>query len=185
MKTCRVCGTSKGVSEFNIQKSSPDGLQNKCRQCASEYNKARYKDKGTEIRKKVAERVENLGGNSVLYERRRVYYQKRYQDNKEEILKRQRAYERANPHVRAGINARRRSRTVILTPLDKKKSLLWREKIKNNPCYYCNLKTEEMHYDHYFALKLGGTDHWWNIVRACSDCNWLKSARLASSLTQQ
>ena len=183
MKTCPKCGKAKKLQEFSSKKSSPDGVQSNCKECVSAYNKKRYQEKTEKIKTQVAARVEALGGNKALYEQRRAYYQKRYQDNKEEILKRQRAYERANPHVRAGINARRRSRTVILTALDKKKSLLWRDRIKNNSCFYCKGKTDEMHYDHYFALKLGGTDHWWNIVRACSECNWQKSARLASSLT--
>lgn len=41
-KRCRKCGRELPVSEFNKNKNNKDGLQDKCRSCFSEYNKARY-----------------------------------------------------------------------------------------------------------------------------------------------
>lgn len=41
-KKCSRCGRTLPVSEFNKNKNSNDGLQDKCRACFSEYNKNRY-----------------------------------------------------------------------------------------------------------------------------------------------
>lgn len=41
-KVCSECGQEKPLSEFNKRRSNPDGLQNRCRDCFSRYNKARY-----------------------------------------------------------------------------------------------------------------------------------------------
>lgn len=42
MKICSGCGQKKPLSEFNKNRNSKDGLQDKCRACFSAYNKARY-----------------------------------------------------------------------------------------------------------------------------------------------
>lgn len=41
-KKCSKCGLELPLSEFNKNKNAKDGLQEKCRKCFSEYNKARY-----------------------------------------------------------------------------------------------------------------------------------------------
>jgi hypothetical protein len=41
MKTCTHCGVSKDESLFGVNKASPDGLNYKCRQCVSAYQKER------------------------------------------------------------------------------------------------------------------------------------------------
>lgn len=41
-KICRECGRELPISEFNKNRSSKDGLQDRCRKCFSEYNKKRY-----------------------------------------------------------------------------------------------------------------------------------------------
>ena len=41
-KVCSSCGQEKPFSEFNKNRRSKDGLQDKCRSCFSRYNKARY-----------------------------------------------------------------------------------------------------------------------------------------------
>lgn len=42
MKKCSKCGRILPSDQFNKNKNSKDGLQHRCRQCFSEYNKARY-----------------------------------------------------------------------------------------------------------------------------------------------
>ena len=41
-KICSECGQEKPLSEFNKKRKSPDGHQERCRECFSRYNKARY-----------------------------------------------------------------------------------------------------------------------------------------------
>lgn len=41
-KKCVGCGQELPLTEFNKNKNSKDGLQDKCRSCFSRYNKARY-----------------------------------------------------------------------------------------------------------------------------------------------
>ena len=41
-KKCAECGRELPVEDFNKNKRNRDGLQDRCRECFSEYNKARY-----------------------------------------------------------------------------------------------------------------------------------------------
>lgn len=41
-KKCSECGRILPVSEFNKNRGSKDGLQNRCRECFSSYNRKRY-----------------------------------------------------------------------------------------------------------------------------------------------
>lgn len=41
-KKCAGCGQVKPLSEFNRNRRNKDGLQDRCRQCFSEYNRRRY-----------------------------------------------------------------------------------------------------------------------------------------------
>src|SRR4051812_48827073 len=182
MKICSKCKVSKSVECYSKLASSRDGLQSKCKQCFSDYNKKRYEAKGEEIRTKVNARAKRLGKD--LYEKyQREYLKEYYQKNKERINKRNAEYAKNNREVRRGIKARYRTQLVKgMSKLDRQKSTLHRKRIKNNACYYCDKVTEQMHDDHYYPLAKGGTDHWFNIVRACSTCNQKKNSRLASQL---
>lgn len=89
-----------------------------------------------------------------------AYMQQWREDNRE----RARAYD----------TARRAQRT--LSRDDRELSVAYRKVIRHDPCFYCGESTDEMHFDHFIALKRGGTDHWWNLVRSCSTCNERKNA---------
>jgi 5-methylcytosine-specific restriction endonuclease McrA len=68
--------------------------------------------------------------------------------------------------------ARRRVRVKIdMDDLDRQLSRAYRLAIANDPCHYCKQHKAEMQDDHKLALAAGGTDHWWNLTRACKDCN--------------
>ena len=63
-KVCSECGQEKPLSEFNKRRSSPDGLQERCRACFSSYNKARYWSDPqrfkNDVRKYREENLENV-----------------------------------------------------------------------------------------------------------------------------
>lgn len=52
-KICKCCHKELPLSEFNKNRNSKDGLQDKCRACFSEYNKARYKSDPERFREAV------------------------------------------------------------------------------------------------------------------------------------
>jgi 5-methylcytosine-specific restriction endonuclease McrA len=171
----------KPFAAFSKHIRSKDGLQGRCKECTSLYTKENYA-KNKEVKKaKVRAYNQATGASKKYYEANRQYWQKRYQENKEEHQAREKAYRKANPEVRKAIKSRYRSKLVKgMSKLDRKKSVLYRKKIKNNPCYYCGKCTDNMHDDHYYPIARGGTDHWFNIVRACSTCNQKKNSRLVS-----
>jgi 5-methylcytosine-specific restriction endonuclease McrA len=182
MKTCPKCKVFKSLDLFGNHSGRKDGHQDYCKECVSAYNRERYKIKGEEIKGRSMDRYRKMG-KDAYYAASRSYAQEYYQKNKERINKRNAEYAKNNPEVRRGIKARYRAQLVKgMSKLDRKKSTLHRKRIKDNPCFYCKGFTTQMHDDHYYPLAKGGTDHWFNIVRACSTCNQKKNARLASLL---
>ncbi len=89
---------------------------------------------------------------------------------------RQRRYKESHPEVLGAYKARRRMRVAVaMSAQDRAESAEWRRLIRTDPCFYCGaVKTR--HVDHYVSLANGGTDHWWNLVRACAPCNLRKNS---------
>lgn len=99
-----------------------------------------------------------------------------YLANREECLARALEWQKNHPESRAATHAQRKHNALAgMDEFDKELSRDYREAIKNDPCFYCGKPGEQ--YDHYVSLINGGTDHWWNLVRACSACNWTKNRR--------
>lgn len=102
----------------------------------------------------------------------------RRQDNVEYAKKHaelQRKYREKHPEARAADKALRRMRvTAAFTAEDRAESIAWRKLIKDDPCFYCGA-AETHHVDHYISLANAGTEHWWNLVRACRTCNHRKN----------
>jgi hypothetical protein len=49
LKTCNSCGQKKPFNLFGKTKTNKDGLQSKCKECFSSYNRARYAKKRDQI----------------------------------------------------------------------------------------------------------------------------------------
>lgn len=62
-----------------------------------------------------------------------------------------------------------------LTATDLRISASYRALIASNPCHYCGGPSDEI--DHFYPVRLGGTDIWVNLVAACFACNNKKAAR--------
>lgn len=64
VKKCSKCGEAKPLGEFNKDRRSPDGHQDRCRACFSRYNRARYASDPQRfkeaVRKYQDENLENL-----------------------------------------------------------------------------------------------------------------------------
>lgn len=115
-----------------------------------------------------AKREEELAGH-------RAYYQA----NSERIKRNARAWAEANPERRKASEVRRKNRlNSQMSQEDIELSVAYRKTIKDDPCYYCGVQSEAMHDDHLIPLAKGGTDHWFNLVRACQRCNCRKRDRM-------
>jgi len=96
-------------------------------------------------------------------------------DNPDRKRENNRKYKRVHPEASRASCSRRRTRAKVkMTLEDMELSRCYRLAIVNDPCFYCGGPGEED--DHYVSIANGGTDHWWNLVRACSRCNRQKSA---------
>ena len=103
-------------------------------------------------------------------EERAVYYE----EHAAEQAVTHAAWNKANPERVSAYGARRRVRAnVNMDQLDRELSVAYRKAIANDSCFYCGGPGEQD--DHYTSLANGGTDHWWNLVRACAPCNLHKN----------
>ena len=93
-----------------------------------------------------------------------------YEMNKEERTVTINIWKHDNPERRRADSARRRTRAMVnMDEFDRELSVAYRKAIANDPCFYCGAPDEND--EHYTPLARGGTDHWWNLVRACAWCN--------------
>ena len=88
---------------------------------------------------------------------------------------REREQYREYPEVKKARTARRRARARELNPGDRELSDAYRDAIRFDACRYCG-DPDGAEVDHIFPLAKGGTDHWWNLTRACVSCNRRKYA---------
>jgi 5-methylcytosine-specific restriction endonuclease McrA len=99
--------------------------------------------------------------------------------NKEAIQIRKAKRQHEHPEFRRAASARRRAIAQVgMDDLDKLLSVWYRKAIKYDPCFYCGATEGIFHDDHYRALRgtaPQGTDHWYNLVRACATCNLRKN----------
>jgi hypothetical protein len=96
-------------------------------------------------------------------------------ENPEKVREARQRWLAAHPGFRSAMNARRRLRSGKgLSREDRHISRSYRQAIHNDPCFYCGVAAVET--DHFFPLAKGGTDVWFNLVRACVFCNRSKKA---------
>lgn len=135
-------------------------------------SKKRDYEKHKEAR--LAQQREKRYGTPEAIERIRQYRREHYRENSAKIKAKVKKYREENPEVKAAAQDRRRTRaTVSMDKIDRLLSVEYRKCIKGNPCHYCGAPGTQT--DHYYPLAKGGTDHWFNLVRACSSCNNRKS----------
>jgi 5-methylcytosine-specific restriction endonuclease McrA len=114
---------------------------------------------------------------------RKKHDRKYWLANRERINERARKARRASGWAsdNAAIHRRRmRIEAGQLDTLDCLLSVLYRQAIKGDPCFYCGSPDTQC-VDHYFAIAKGGSDRWFNLVRACRDCNLSKGTRCGTA----
>jgi len=91
------------------------------------------------------------------------------------------AWNASNRTARYAAQARRvLAANAGMDDFDRELSVAYRLAIRHDPCFYCK-SPETAHIDHFFPLVKGGTDHFWNLVRACQRCNNAKYAQCGTA----
>lgn len=121
MKKCGRCKSLKPKSEFYIQRSAKDGLQNKCKECS----KATFKDYYTRNKSKYAEHSLNYYFNNKSYcHKKSVEYQNNRR-NKDELY---RFATNLRSIVRFAINGngyKKNTKTFDIVGMDAESLLTW------------------------------------------------------------
>lgn len=130
----------------------------------------------------VANREKVIARTRARYDNNREWYKSYqhnwYQLNKEEKQAKNKAWLEDNPEFRPAFDARRKiGRYAGMDAEDRSISTEYRKAIAIDPCYYCGIDDLSIPYevDHYCPIAMGGTDHWYNLVRSCRPCNRRKS----------
>ena len=167
-KHCPTCNQWKDISLFNNQKSSWDGLARMCRSCFTEYKEDKRKNDPNYHQKDMEynEKYKSSG-------RRREVSQIRYAEKKDEIIKKQVAYNNKRYHedIEFRITHSLRTRINKVVKLkDATKCARTIELISCTPTFlkgYLEAKfTDGMSWDNYGKLYI---DH----IRPCASFNML------------
>lgn len=157
-KTCLKCGEMKSSYEF-YWRSARGYHDSQCKACRRANQRSRDLLRATG---------------------KRAYQVEHYLRNRESIIARGARQRKENPEAsRSAMSRRRVRRVTAMDATDRLLSAERRRAIRDDPCFYCGEKADVMHDDHVEPLAKGGTDHWWNLVRACGSCNMRKHDKLA------
>lgn len=204
-KYCFRCGKTKPATDeyFSRNKSKPDGWNNWCKVCMSEYDRARrdgYRERKNALqrdrraanpdREKVYRSARSAAGREAdratsrrwkerNQARVRAYQQAYRQTNIERTRARKRSYRQANPErVRAWLN-RRRVRKLQSEGAHTASDIQAQYARQKGRCYWCGEKVgDDFHVDHIVPLSRGGADWPDNLVIACPACNMSKHNKL-------
>lgn len=189
MKTCAKCGESKPLVEFSKKTSCKDGLQRKCKSCASAEHTERRRVNPERIR--ALERASKIANVENVRAQQRVYRA----ENSEKVAKVKAvwskanpnkckdymaAWNKANPHMATAGTARYRASKLKQTP----KWLSESERSEIARCYelastYTNLFGVKVHVDHVIPLRGGsvrGLHVPWNLRVMIASENMQKNA---------
>lgn len=181
MKTCSKCRATKLLEAFSRDSRTSDGKKSYCKVCQAAYRASYYAEhRDNELARSNAYNTNNSEKRYAYYlstREERVPYFAEYRSTHSEERAAYGAMYRINHREELATATAARRAKAKLSKEDRIESTAHRKRIKNDRCYYCEQWSSEMHDDHVIPLSRGGTDHWWNIVRACSTCNLRKGAK--------
>jgi hypothetical protein len=120
MVCCTKCGLDKPPSAFSPGKRS-DGLQSRCKRCFADARAVVRRERPEHVRAQTeASRARHPDAWKIRYEKNKEAEKQRkaeyYKANKDLIRARIKGYDRAHPHVRTAITAKRRAKLLRATP---------------------------------------------------------------------
>lgn len=198
MKTCRQCRTAKTPEAFWKRSASPDGLQETCKLCFTQYKAERPKADVLKVQRAwcVANR-DKVNKYSSEYKARnsakvRAESQAWLEDHKdllaarlralraadpEKYLNNQREYRRLHPEKHRAYNHNRRAmHAQVLATLTQ---LQWEQILElfGQTCAYCG-SDKSITMDHIVPISRGGNHTEDNVIPACKSCNASKGAKV-------
>lgn len=177
-KFCHGCGKVRPVDQFASKpgRSGKRTRASRCKDCQREWQAAYRLEHGDHVNENARQAYARDPS------RKKASKSDFYQRHRDELLplKRERyaaGYAVAPERWHAAKSRRKARLSCAMDATDRLLSLMYRHAIRDEPCFYCGRRVSgDMHTDHYFPLAKGGTDHWWNLVRACGPCNRRKHA---------
>lgn len=171
MKTCSMCKNVLSEKDFYVLKSSPSGLQSRCKSCAKKYNE----DKRESINKRRNKR--NAQRRDILNARANAIYKR----DREKILQRSReryATEKGKLNNRIQQH-KRRARRNSAVGTHTAQDVLDIFQSQNGKCAWCGCDvSNKYHVDHVIPLSRGGSDAKENLVISCKTCNLKKYTKI-------
>lgn len=194
-KICSKCKIEKSIDCFSKDKTRPDGHRYVCIDCNKQKNKE------TKEARAVKAKIYNLKNKEILSEAKKKYKEKNkeqilkkakdyYEKNKKELVKKRHlrylnnkekakqyydAYRKTEKGKMIDINRKHIKRTAIKNGASCSDVMEIIKKAKN--CYWCGVKLEKVHIDHYIPLSKGGKHIINNLVISCPSCNMAKGAK--------
>tara|TARA_R110000803_G_C11795389_1_gene298622 strand:+ start:78 stop:620 length:543 start_codon:yes stop_codon:yes gene_type:complete len=155
MRTCTTCGLEKTSEGFHIDRSTHDGLQNKCKLCRKAMNKV-YKDSHKE---------------EISVKKKEFYL-----ENKERITASYKLWAQNNPDK---VRARKRRRRAMKKDLNENYTAAdeaYTLRLFDHACFNCGC-TKNLAIDHYRPLSKGNPLTLTNAIILCTSCNSSKGSK--------
>lgn len=181
-KHCNFCDRMLESSYFSVRRASPDGLSNKCRECASAYAKSRYRENSS-----VADAAKKRARKWVeLNPEKRLEVTRNFR-NRNLLSERARGREYVirsrikNPELarQKGIEASRirRRRAIEADAFPHKEAARRLIQRANGLCTYCRGLFTSLTVDHFNPVVNGGHGRFSNLIPCCKSCNASKGAK--------
>jgi hypothetical protein len=202
IKTCRICGECKSISDFNTNVGTSDGFRGECKSCQKGVrhdwyarNREREIQKSLDWSKNNPEKArEKDRRRAVAHPGRTTPSSRRWRaKNPEHSNALSRAWKKANPEkVLASARAlyakdpdkniakqhARRVKSPTTGTIFTKKDVERIYGMQKGKCACCKVKLgSKFHRDHIIPLARGGTNDHLNIQLLCRPCNIRKSAK--------
>lgn len=195
MKTCHECLLVLPVDMFHKNKSNHDGLQRKCKECVSAYNKTHYDENKDKFSLNHAKWRAANPGYFVMWRNKNPNYSKNYHRQNIQLRSDQNKAWRAknpdyhkewrknNPLRVLEQDNRRRAREMgaeVVGRIDREEIIRRDRSI----CYICGEKVQpsDVHLDHVVPLSRGGWHVGANLRVTHSWCNQRKGAKLPEEI---
>lgn len=176
---CRTC-YKRTWRKSKQQNESPAERERRLGVRRARYDKNRDKLRAEMREYHASHRDEAKTRSRKFHQLNPDYNRQHYLKNRDHYLELNAQWRREHLEWYRAREARRRQRrTAGMTKSEIAQSVQWRRDIKDDPCFYCGVRSEQMHDDHMLPVARGGTDHWWNLVRSCADCNFRKHTKTA------